>query len=95
MKNTSLIAEFRYRPIRMFLIHDSTPIPTRGQHCIPNLTTISSRGHYQYPRRTLMKMYQSWSMLVNIRGIITSIATGGLQICGAGSQINFAKINIY
>ncbi len=34
-------------------IHDSTAIPTRGQHCIPNLTTISSRGHYHSARRTL------------------------------------------
>ena len=53
MKNTSLVAEFRYRRIKMLLTHHSTSIIKRGQHRTPHLTTISSRGHYQYPRRTL------------------------------------------
>ncbi len=53
IKNTSLMAEFRYRLIKMLLIHHSTSIIKRGQHHIPHFTTISCRGHYQYPRRTL------------------------------------------
>ncbi len=58
MKNTSRMAEFRYRPIKMLSFHHSTSTIKRGQHRIPHLTTISSRGHYQYPRRTLtVKLY--------------------------------------
>ncbi len=60
MKNTSLMAEFRYRHIKMLLIHHSTSIIKRGQHFIPHFTTISTRGHYQYPRRTLKDKWLSW-----------------------------------
>ncbi len=49
---TSLIAEFRYRLIKMSPIYNSTSITTRGQHYIPCLTIITSRGHYYSTLRT-------------------------------------------
>ncbi len=64
MKNTSLMAEFRYRPIKMFLTHHSTSIIKRGQHRIPHLTTISSRGHYQYPHRTLINLWGCFHLCI-------------------------------
>ena len=50
--------------------YQSTSIIKRGQHCIPNLTDISSRGHYQYPRRTLIFwfIYESWLWVYCVPG---------------------------
>ena len=35
MENTSLVAEFNYRPIKMLLTHYFTTLTTRGQPFIP------------------------------------------------------------
>ncbi len=45
MENTSLVAEFNYRPIKMLLTHYFTTVTNRGQQCIPHLPIIAKRGH--------------------------------------------------
>ncbi len=81
MKNTSLMAEYRYRHIKMLLIPHSTSIIKRGQHHIAHLATISSRGHYQYPRRTLIAYEFSSPSRVSGQGYKISLLCVCVCIC--------------